>query len=226
MVVAVLLAGGSGSRMGSERPKQFLEVKGKTILEWTIEAFHRHPLVDEIAIVSRPDCIEEVKRLACPYPKVRKVLPGGKERYDSSLAAIRAYREDGCRLLLHDAVRPLVSERIITECIEALDSYEAVNVAVPCTDTIIEVSDEGIIRRIPPRSSLRNVQTPQGFRRGTILRAYDIALQDPAFQTTDDCGVVFRYLPDVPIRVVEGDMQNIKVTYPRDLLFMEEKVER
>lgn len=225
MTVAVLLAGGSGSRMGSDRPKQFLKVKGKTILEWTIEAFHRHPQVDEIAIVSRADCMEEVRCMVQSYPKVRRLLTGGKERYDSSLAAISAYEDDGCKLLLHDAVRPLVSQRIITECIEALNHYEAVNVAVPTTDTIVEVNEEGLISRIPPRALLRNVQTPQAFLRGTIQRAYEVALQDPDFQTTDDCGVVFRYLPDLPICVVEGEMQNIKITYPQDLLFMEEKLE-
>lgn len=222
MVVAVLLAGGSGSRMGGDRPKQFLEVKGKTILEWTIEAFHQHPGIDEIAIVSRADSMEEVRRLALPYPKVRRILKGGKERYDSSLAAIKAYEDDSCRILLHDAVRPLVTQRIITDCIEALNRYQAVDVAIPSTDTIIEVSDEGTINRIPVRSTLRNVQTPQGFHRGTIRKAYEIALQDPHFQTTDDCGVVFRYLPETPICVVEGDTRNIKITYPQDLTLLKE----
>lgn len=209
--------------MGSDRPKQFLKVKGKTILEWTIEAFHRNPLVDEIAIVSRADSMEEVTALARPYPKVRRILQGGKERYDSSLAAIRAYEDDECRILLHDAVRPLVSQRIITDCINALDRFQAVDVAVPSTDTIVEVDENGVICRIPQRASLRNVQTPQGFLRGAIRRAYEVALSDPNFQTTDDCGVVFRYLPEIPIGVVEGDMRNIKITYPQDLLLMEEK---
>lgn len=223
MVVAVLLAGGSGSRMGSNRPKQFLKVKGKTILEWTIEAFHQNTLVDEIAIVSRADCMDEVSDIASRYEKVRKVLQGGKERYDSSLAAIHAYTDDDCRILLHDAVRPLVSQRIITECIEALNRFEAVDVAIPSTDTIVEVDSSGIICRIPQRAMLRNVQTPQGFRRATIDRAYRIALQDPGFQTTDDCGVVFRYLPDTPICVIPGDVRNIKITYPQDLLLLEEE---
>lgn len=228
--IAVLLAGGSGSRMGAEVPKQFLEVAGRTVLEWSIRAFAQHPQIDEIAIVSRADCVERVKAIVreggygmgegC-LAKVGKVLTGGRERYDSSLAAIRAYDDDNVRLLLHDAVRPLVSQRIITDCLTALDSYEAVDVAIPCTDTIVEVDADGRITATPPRSALRCVQTPQGFRRGTIRRAYEVAFQDPAFQATDDCGVVFRYLPDVAIRVVEGETTNLKVTYPQDLITVE-----
>lgn len=226
-VVAVLLAGGSGSRMGGELPKQFLKVKGRTILEWSIEAFSRHARVDELCIVSRADYVEDVKKIVTEghYDKVRHVVPGGRERYDSSLAAIKAYSndEDEVRLLLHDAVRPLVSERIITDCIEALERYEAVDVAIPTTDTIIQVDEEGVICQTPARQTLRNVQTPQGFHLPTIRKAYEIALKDPAFQTTDDCGVVFRYLPEVPIKVVEGETTNIKITYPQDLLLMENK---
>lgn len=223
MNVAIILAGGSGSRVGGNRPKQFLEVAGKMIIEHTIEAFHRNEQIDEIAIVSREDYVEDVKALVARrgYVKVRHVLTGGKERYHSSLAALAAYTDDDDRLLLHDCVRPLVSQRIINDCIAALDRYEAVDVAVPATDTIIEVNEDGSICRIPQRRLLRNVQTPQGFRRGTIRRAFDLALQDPSFQPTDDCSVVFRYLPDVPIHVVEGEPTNIKITYKEDFEFAE-----
>lgn len=234
--VAVLLAGGSGSRMGADRPKQFIEVMGKTILEWSIIAFSRIKEIDEVCIVCRKDWMDEVRTLVeqGKYEKVTHILPGGRERYDSSLSAIGAYANDNCmddnkrlddndvRLLLHDSVRPLVSERIIRDCIKALDDYEAVDVAIPSTDTIIEVNEEGIITRTPKRSLLRNVQTPQGFRLGTIRRAYELALQDPAFQTTDDCGVVFRYLPETQIKVIEGETTNIKITYPQDILMMEQ----
>lgn len=223
MNVAIILAGGSGSRVGGNRPKQFLEVAGKMIIEHTIEAFHRNEQIDEIAIVSREDYVEDVKALVARrgYVKVRHVLTGGKERYHSSLAALAAYTDDDDRLLLHDCVRPLVSQRIINDCIAALDRYEAVDVAVPATDTIIEVNEDGSICRIPQRRLLRNVQTPQGFRRGTIRRAFDLAMQDPSFQPTDDCSVVFRYLPDVPIHVVEGEPTNIKITYKEDFEFAE-----
>lgn len=221
MNVAIILAGGSGSRVGGDKPKQFLEIAGKMIIEHTIEAFHRNDRIDEIAIVSRQDYVEEVKAMVerDGYTKVKHVLCGGKERYHSSLAALEAYPDDADCLLFHDCVRPLVSQRIINDCLDALNRYDAVDVAIPATDTIIEIADDGSICRIPQRSHLRNVQTPQGFRRSTIRRAFDLALQDPDFQPTDDCSVIFRYLPEVPIYVVNGDTTNIKITYKEDLDF-------
>ena len=224
MNIAIILAGGSGTRLGGTTPKQFLEVGGKRIIEYTIEAFEHHPLIHEIAIVCRQDLIPEMQTLVerNAYHKVRHVLAGGKERYHSSLAALAAYDDDADNLLFHDAVRPLVSKRIITDCINALSSYSAVTVAVPATDTIYQVDARQQIIQIPPRSSLRHAQTPQCFRAETIRRAYERALQDPAFTTTDDCGVVRRYLPEEPIYVVEGESTNIKVTYPEDLRLMKE----
>ena len=223
MNVAVLLAGGSGRRMGGPEPKQFIMVSGRSILEHSIRAFHSHEQVDEIVIVAHADYIDRIREIAAPYPKVKHIVPGGKERYDSSLAAIGIYRSvrSDLNLLIHDAVRPLVSQRIISDCIAALATYKAVDVAIPCTDTIVEVNAEGHICHITPRAMLRNVQTPQCFRIETIAEAYEKGLADPDFITTDDCGVVHRYLPEEPIYVVEGETTNIKVTYPEDLILAE-----
>ena len=221
--IAIILAGGSGSRFGADMPKQFLTVAGKMIIEHTIEAFERHPLIDEIALVSRADFVEEMQGLAQKngYKKLKKVLQGGKERYHSSLAAIEAYTDDDDRLLIHDGVRPLITDRVISDCIAALDKYEAVDVAVPTTDTIIELDENGNIARIPQRRLLRNVQTPQCFRKGTIAQAFSLALKDPEFFPTDDCSIVQKYLPDTPIKVVDGESTNIKITYPEDLALAE-----
>lgn len=232
MNVAVLLAGGSGRRMGGPEPKQFIMVSGRSILEHSIRAFHSHAQVDEIVIVAHVDYIDRIREIAAPYPKVKHIVPGGKERYDSSLAAIAIYKtvrreelgvrsDSSLNLMIHDAVRPLVSQRIITDCIAALSTYKAVDVAIPCTDTIVEVNTEGHICHITPRAMLRNVQTPQCFRLETIAKAYEKGLADPNFITTDDCGVVHRYLPEEPIYVVEGETTNIKVTYPEDLILAE-----
>ena len=189
-------------------------------------SFERHPLIDEVAVVCHANHLAEMESIVASnqYGKVKKVLPGGKERYHSSLAALAVYTNDDDCLLFHDAVRPLVTDRIITDCVKALQRYDAVTVAIPTTDTIYQVDDNEVIVDIPQRSHLRNAQTPQGFRAGTIRRAYAIALADPAFVTTDDCGVVQRYLPEIPIYVVEGDSRNIKVTYPEDLNAIKEKV--
>ena len=216
-VIAILLAGGSGSRFGADRPKQFLEVDGCTVLEHSIRAFHRSPLVDEMVIITRQDFVDEVRQIASAYPKVKHVRPGGKERYHSTLSALEVCTEGDDLLLIHDAVRPLVSEAIIARCVEALARYDAVGVAVPSTDTIVRVDENECIVETLPRVVLRNMQTPQGFRQKVLRQAFDIGLQDPNFAPTDDCGVVRTYLSDVPIKIVEGEVTNIKITYPKDL---------
>lgn len=223
--IAVVLAGGVGSRIGAPTPKQFLEVAGKMVIEHTIEAFERHPAIEEIAVVIHPDYIghmEEIVRRN-PWKKVKKVLQGGNERYLSTLSAIKAYEDmSEANLLFHDAVRPLVSQKLIDRVIEALKRHEAVGVAVPATDTIIEVNETGdLITNIPNRNHLRRIQTPQAFRLQVIRRAYQIALQDPTFVCTDDCGTVKRYLPEVPIFVVPGEESNMKLTYKEDLVVLE-----
>ncbi len=217
--IAIILAGGSGSRFGADMPKQFLEVAGKMIIEHTIDAFERHPLIDGIAVVSRADYMDEMSEIVRRggYRKVSRILQGGKERYHSSLAAIKAFTCDDDNLLIHDGVRPLVSDRIITDCVQALADYEAVDVAVPVTDTIIELREDGSMARIPQRRLLRSAQTPQCFRRGVIARAFELAMQDPEFFPTDDCSIILKYMPEVAIKVVDGDPTNIKVTYKDDL---------
>jgi 2-C-methyl-D-erythritol 4-phosphate cytidylyltransferase len=223
MNIAVILAGGSGTRLGNDTPKQFLKVAGKQVIEHTIDVFENCKQIDEICIVSKPDYVGDVEELVVKnqYKKVKKILNGGKERYDSSLAAINAYTDDETNLLFHDAVRPLVNERIINDCIAALKTYKAVDVAAKTTDTIISVDKNECIDFIPNRAFLRNGQTPQCFKRGTIKRAYELALADPDFTTTDDCGTVRRYMPDEPIFVVNGDNSNMKLTYLEDLFLLD-----
>ena len=221
--IAVILAGGSGSRFGRDLPKQFLKVAGKKVIEHTIDVFEHNDLIDEIAVVTRSEFISDVEQLVINnhYGKVRKILVGGKERYHSSLSAINAYTNDSDNLIFHDAVRPLVNDRIINDCIEALKEYDAVDVAIPVADTIIQVDEADCIAAIPTRSLLRSGQTPQCFKRGVIYKAYEIALSDPQFVTTDDCGVVRKYLPEVPVYVVKGEVFNMKITYKEDLFLVD-----
>ena len=222
-ITALIAAAGSGSRMKSDIPKQFLKVAGKKVIEHTIDVFEHNELIDEIAVVTRPEFISDIEQMVVNnhYAKVRKILQGGKERYHSSLSAINAYTNDDDNLIFHDAVRPLVNDRIIDDCVKALEKYEAVDVAIPVADTIIQVDEKDCIQTIPTRSTLRSGQTPQCFKRGVIHKAYEIALQDPQFVTTDDCGVVRKYLPNVPVFVVKGEVFNMKITYKEDLFLVD-----
>lgn len=229
---AVVLAGGSGTRMGLGRPKQFLEMGGKTILEHSVDAFERNSRVERIIIVSNPDFVDEAEAIVVSHrkkgewDKVCAVIPGGKERSDSSVNAIRyCEREtasDGpaVNLLFHDAVRPLVSQQIIDDVCEALTGCNAVNTTLPVVDTIIRTDGEKMTATVD-RSTLQRVQTPQGFRITTISEAYRRALSDPDFRATDDCGVVLRYLPEEPIALVRGSEHNLKLTYPGDIPLFE-----
>ena len=220
--VAVVLAGGVGARVGLELPKQLIKIAGRTILEHTIARLDAHADVDEVLVMmarGHLDAAHEIVR-AGGYTKVSAVLEGADTRNGTTLEALEAVLAEGSpddRVLLHDAVRPLVSDRIVADCFAALDTYDAVDVAIPSADTIIEVDEHELIRDIPPRARLRRGQTPQAFRAGALRAAYERAGEDPDFVATDDCTVVLRYTPDVPIWVVRGEERNMKVTEPIDV---------
>ena len=222
---AIILAGGMGSRIGGDVPKQLLPLgDGRSILEHSVEAFELADCISAIGIVMHANYIAAAQNLIRKngWTKVKFVIAGGRERWESSVNAIREIeigtkeQKNGINVLLHDAARPFVSERIIADVCAALEKHEAATVATPATDTIYMV-DGDVVRSIPPRAQLMCAQTPQGFRLGTIAQAYRLALKDSAMQATDDCGILHRYLPDVPIAIVQGEAANRKITFREDL---------
>ncbi len=219
--IAVILAAGAGTRLGSELPKQFLPLAGKPVVEHSIEAFERCPQIDEVIVVTRPECTALVEEIKARHPKLSRILLGGRERYHSTLSALEACPPTDCNIIIHDAARPLVSRRIIDDTLLWLERCEAVGVAVRCTDTVWQATDDGTIANIPERATLWNAQTPQAFRTDVLHRAFALALADPHMQPTDDCSVVKRYLPHVDIHIVEGEAQNIKITFSQDIALAE-----
>jgi 2-C-methyl-D-erythritol 4-phosphate cytidylyltransferase len=220
--VAVVLAGGSGTRFGSASPKQLRVLGGRNLIEHCVLAFDQAPGVDDVLVVVTADISTQVRRHLDGYPKVADVIPGGATRTDSTRQALNwlgARLPGDTKVLFHDAARPLVDQRIIADCVTALDRFDAIGVVVPSPDTIVEV-DDGVIRRVLPRETLARCQTPQGFRLSVIAAAYQLADADvafAAFPATDDCGVVLRYLPDVPVAAVAGSERNLKITYAADV---------
>ena len=233
--IAVILAGGIGARVGGNTPKQLLPLQdGKSVLEHAVDAFEQSPHINEICIVMHPDYIMHAEQmlLANAWQKVRHIIPGGKERWESSVNAIRAFTPytlhptPTTNLLLHDAARPFVSQDIIARVCEALKEHEAVTVAIPSTDTVYEMAD-GKVARIPQRSTIMRAQTPQAFRLELIAEAYAKALgvdslsaeacAEAHLPATDDCGVVFNHLPEVSVHIVLGEEQNKKITFKEDI---------
>ena len=239
-MVAVVLGGGVGQRLGAGLPKQLLTLGGTTLIERCVAAFEAAPGVDEILVVMARGYTGQVEALlGSRYRKVTAVIEGGQTRPESArvaLSAIASGQESDALLppggttppsppedpgvLLHDAARPLVDQRIIADCVAALREHDAAGVAVATSDTIV-IAVDGVMHSVPPRETLFRCQTPQCFRLSVINEAHRKAAEDPQFVPTDDCGVVLRYLPDVEVHVVPGSERNIKVTYPHDLAVAE-----
>lgn len=225
MNIAVILSGGSGKRFGGSLPKQFTKLAGKSIIEYTIDVFQRSKDIDKIIVVSQPEYSNRIWNLAHDnnWTKVSKVVAAGKERFDSTYSAVKsmAQLEGATKVLFHDAVRPLVDHRIISDCIKALEDFDAVDVVIPSADTLVQVYDNGCIDNIPNRNLMRRGQTPQAFRLSCIREAYEKAVSMQRSVFTCDCGVVRAMLPQVRVVTVNGTIKNRKITSPIDLFIVE-----
>lgn len=227
-VVAIIPAAGSGKRMGENTNKQFLEIGGKAVLGRTLQAFEEANLVDSIIIVAKSDEIERVRELvtALNYKKIRCVVPGGRERQDSIVEGIKQFEEDDKWVLVHDGARPFISPKEVDRFIlhlkevnapEEDNGYTSLITAVPTKDTIKRVSS-GRVKETLDRANLYNVQTPQGFIRDVLVRAYENAAVS-GYVGTDDASLVEYYGGAVEIHT--GWYENIKITTPEDLFIGE-----
>ena len=223
---AIILASGTGERFGEKIPKQFYLFRNKTLLEYSIDAFENNSNIDEIILVTNPNFRDLAEEILAKnnYRKISKVLNGGKTRVESSYIGTSQVPNDA-NVLIHDAVRAFVTQKIIDDNIEALKKYEAVGTAIESIDTIIQVDENNVITAIPPRKFLKRVQTPQSFRANLIKKAHELALKDENASFTDDCGLILRYNL-APIHIVDGDEINLKITQKNDLKIIENLLDR
>ncbi len=225
--VAVILAGGMGTRVGGNTPKQLLPLSdGRSVLEHSVDAFEAASCIDEIVIVMHPEWIKEAEELCRrnAWQKVRQIIAGGSERWESSWHAIQAFsgQLSEISLWLHDAARPFVSQRILTDVAKALETHAAVTVGVPVTDTLYKVRRDDVqgtkeVEAIPSRADFMRAQTPQAFHLDVLKEAFERALAQGQVAVTDDVGIVQAYMPEQPIFIVSGEEANRKITYAEDL---------
>jgi len=217
---AVIVAAGKGKRMGTEISKQFLPLCGKEILAHTVEKFEKAEKIRDIILVTGEDSLQDVQDMTQEYgwKKIRSIVAGGKERQDSVWNGLQEVSVDAEIVLIHDGVRPFVTEDILNLSMETAMEMGGCVAGVPAKDTIKVCNSENIAVDTPDRSTLWQIQTPQTFRRELIMKAYEQAKED-GFVGTDDASLA--EYSGYPVKVIMGSYRNIKITTKEDLLIGE-----
>ncbi len=225
-MIAAIVAGGIGSRMGGDVPKQFLMLRNRPILVHTAEQFLQHPSIEAVIIGITPDWYETAENIRQQYWPHRPVYltNGGQNRSETivniiDFAAKQLSCADDTIVLSHDAVRPFVTSQMIQDSIEAMSRYEICTAAIPETDTVAYSEDGQCAAHFPERKYLYRIQTPQTFRLGTFQRVYSTLTPQQKAAATDVCSL-FRQ-QGYPVALIPGDTRNIKVTFPDDLIVLE-----
>ena len=230
---AVVLAAGSGKRMGSQIPKQFMPLKGKPVLWYSLQAMEQSPLMDEVVLVTGEDDIPRVRTQFVEqysFQKIKDIVAGGAERYESVYHALLSIKErngekDGY-VFIHDGARPFVSQEILKSLYLSVQETQACVTGTKVKDTIKVSNEAGIVVATPDRNTLWAVQTPQVFSQKLIIEAYERLMQalpslaEKGITVTDDAMVV-ETMCSQPVTLVEGSYRNIKLTTPEDMLFAE-----
>lgn len=222
MNFALIVAAGSGTRLGKEIPKQFLLINNKPLFIYALETFNHHPNIDCLIVVTSQDYLEQVKKW-CKQFKINKledVVVGGKTRQESvynGLLKIKSLSKDENNdiVLIHDAARPLISDDIISNNVKECLAYDAVTTVINASDTIIRSFNEDVIDEVPNRKELYQSQTPQSFKLSIILSAHENALNNGLNDITDDAQLVMKLGKSV--HLIKGNKQNFKITTQDDL---------
>lgn len=215
--VAIIPAGGSGKRMGTSLSKQYLALAGKPILAHTLCNFQNSEMIDDIILVIPAEDADYVRKAVVDeygLTKVKQVIPGGIQRQDSVRNGLDAAGDGYDIVLIHDGVRPFISNSLISRSILGAESFGAVTVGVPAKDTIKNITSDGFVKNTLSRDSIWLIQTPQAFRMEIIKKAHQKA-HDDGYYGTDDAALVERM--GIPVKTVTGSYNNIKITTREDI---------
>ena len=220
MNIGLIIAGGSGARMNQDIPKQFLTVNEKPVIVYTLEAFQNHGGIDEIAVV----CIEGWEQMLWAYAKqfnitkLKYIIPGGDNGQSSIRNGVceleKSHSADDI-VLIHDAIRPMVSDEIITDCIENTEKYGSAVTIIPCAEAMMQTEDGEVSTGSYPRDKLKRTQTPQGFRLGRICRLHRDALEAGITNSIASCTLMIEMGEQV--HFCKGSEKNIKLTTVEDI---------
>lgn len=216
-VTVIIVAAGKGRRMGSDTPKQYLVIDGKVILDKTIEQFEKNSMVDNIIVVVNNEDMEVVKKkLSYERPRINKIVVGGEQRTNSVYNGISSIEEDMQNgiVLIHDGVRPFISQKLINNCIETAYENGACVPVIDLVDTVKQVTKDNFVKKTIDRSKYKAVQTPQAFDYEIIKKCYNMALEDK-IKVTDDSALAEHY--GYKVKAIQGLQKNIKVTTQFDL---------
>lgn len=219
MTTAIILAAGQGRRMGGPTPKQFLAIDGIPIIAKTLRVFEESPLIDEILLVTSPAYMEYCRRdivAAFGFQKVRDLIPGGRERYDSVWNALLAC-EGTDYVMIHDGARPFVTEEILQRTDAAMRTWKAAAAGVLTKDTVKLADEEGFAASTPDRRRVWLIQTPQAFSYPLIRRANELLRSENRMEGITDDAMIVEASGLARVFLVEGSYSNIKITTPEDL---------
>lgn len=229
-IIAIIFAGGSGVRMGSGKPKQFLEVNGKPIIIHTLDIFENHPDVDEIYVACKEDYIGTLRKMLRRYDitKVQDIVAGGSTGMSSIYNALKAAEKKNsgdAYVLIHDGVRPCIKASLVDEVIEAVKSRGAVATCTPLFETPLISHSGEVVEETPNRADCYTAQAPQAYRLGEIVAAHEtVRVDNPEYSgIIDNCTLMHSLGREVYI--VKGPRSNIKVTTPEDLYIFKAMIE-
>lgn len=215
---AIVLAAGQGKRMKSKVQKQYLLIKEKPVLYYSLRAFEQSPLISDIVLVTGKEEIEYCRKEIVEkygFSKVSKITEGGKERYHSVYEGLKTV-EGADYVLIHDGARPFIDHELLERVCTAVEQYEACVVGMPVKDTIKIADEDGFAAQTPDRRKVWQVQTPQAFDYALIKSAYEKLMEEEPEGITDDA-MVLETMTDHQVKLVEGSYRNIKITTPEDL---------
>lgn len=226
---AVLLAAGSGSRMKSDIAKQYMLLRGKPLIWYALHVLEESSVIDDCILVTGAEDIPYVREEIVAhygFHKTATIVAGGKERYDSVYQALKVIRDRDGYVFIHDGARPFLTEEILRRDYEAVETFRACVTGMPVKDTIKIAGQDGCAVHTPDRNFVWQIQTPQVFETALIIEAYQRLMNEKAawqaegIRITDDAMVVEKFM-SLPVRLVQGSYQNIKITTPEDLLIAE-----